>query len=225
MPKLIFDIETVGSDFDGLDGTSQELLMKEVETDEERQAVRDSLGLSPLTGRIVAIGVLNPDSGKGCLFYQRQNDEQEETLDVITYMPCADEAEILNKFWETAAKYDQLITFNGHSFDCPYVMIRSATNKIKPPVNLMGYRFGDRPHFDLYDKLCNFGAVRFKRSLHLWCQAFGIESPKGDGTSGADVDRLFKEKKCRDIAIYCAGDIKATARLYQYWLDYFPPTK
>jgi len=222
MPKLIFDIETVGVDFESLDKASQEMLLANVENDQERDLIREGLGFSPLTGRVVAIGVINPDTNKGCVYYQKQKNEEEESIEETTYIPCADEKEILKRFWEVATHYDQFITFNGHSFDCPYLMIRSAILKIKPTVGLMGYRFGDKPHLDIYDKLTNYGAVRFKRSLHLWCQAFGIESPKDKGTTGNDVARLFKEKKCRDVAIYCTGDLKATAKLYEYWEKYMP---
>ena len=84
----------------------------------------------------------------------------------------------------------------------------------------MHNRYYDKPHLDIYDKLTNYGAVRFKRSLHLWCAAFGIKSPKTDGTTGDDVARLFKEKKCRDIARYCVGDLTATKKLYDYWEKY-----
>ena len=99
-------------------------------------------------------------------------------------------------------------------------MIRSAIHKLKPSVNLIHYRFGDKPHLDIYDKLTNYGAVRWKRSLHLWCQAFGIESPKDKGITGHDVAQYFKDKRCREIAMYCFGDIKSTAKLYEYWEKY-----
>ena len=59
MPKLVFDIETVGVDFDSLDKKSQELLLANVETDAQRQLVRDGMGLSPLTRRIFAICIFN----------------------------------------------------------------------------------------------------------------------------------------------------------------------
>ena len=62
--------------------------------------------------------------------------------------------------------------------------------------------------------------MRFKGSLHLWCQAFGIESPKDKGVTGHDVTRLFKEGRCRDIALYCVRDIVSTAKLYAYWEKY-----
>ncbi len=220
MPKLVFDIETVGVDFESLDHKSQELLLVGAEDDAERQLVRDGMGFSPLTGFIVAIAIINPETGKGATYYIKQNDEVEEDIDGNLMVPCADEKEILKRFWELATHYDQFISFNGHSFDCPFLMLRSAILKVKPSVNLMQYRYGDKPHLDVYEKLTNYGAVRFKRSLHLWCQAFGIESSKDKGITGLEVAPYFRAKRCREIALYCFDDIKATARLFEYWEKY-----
>ncbi|MDP4001659.1 MAG: ribonuclease H-like domain-containing protein [bacterium] len=221
MPKLVFDIETVGVDFEALDPTAQELLLASAKDDAERQVIREMLGVSPLTGRVVAVAFLNPETNKGGVYYQKQNDnEKEEEVDGYLMVPCADEKEILKRFWDLANHYDQFITFNGYGFDCPFMMIRSAIFKIKPSVNLMHNRYYDKPHLDVYDKLTNYGAVRFKRSLHLWCQAFGIESPKDKGITGHDVGQYFKDKRCREIALYCVGDIKSTAKLYEYWEKY-----
>lgn len=220
MPKLIFDIETVGDEFESLDAKSQELLLASADNEEAKQLIREGMGFSPLTGRVVAIALLNPETNKGAVYYQKQNDETEETVDGKLLVPCADEKEILKRFWETAAHYDQFVTFNGHSFDVPFLAIRSAILKIRPTANLMGYRYNDRPHLDVYDKITNYGAVRFKRSLHLWCQAFGIESSKDKGIDGNEVARYFKDKKCREIAIYCFDDVLATAKLLDYWEKY-----
>ena len=99
-------------------------------------------------------------------------------------------------------------------------MIRSAVLKIRPTVNLMHNRYAKQPHFDLLDVLSNFGAARWRKSLHMWCQAFDIESPKADGITGDDVARLYKEKEYLKIAKYCFGDIVATSKLYDYWNKY-----
>ena len=220
MPKLIFDIETVGVEFDSLDQTSQDFLLASAKDDIQRQMIREELGFSPLTGRIVTIGVLNPETGKGAAYYQQQNGETEETEREMNLVPCIDEKDILKRFWEVATHYDQFVTFNGHSFDVPFLAIRSAVHRVKPSCNLISNRYYDKPHLDVYDRLTNFGAVRFKRSLHLWCMAFGIKSPKAGGMTGDDVARLFKEKKCRDVAKYCYGDLIATKELYDYWERY-----
>ena len=219
-PKLIFDIETVGVEFDSLDEKAKEFLLAWTDTPEEIENIKNGLGFSPLTGQIVAIGVLNPESDKGAVYYQAGKKSENVEDKNALYVSCANEKEVLEHFWESATHYNQFITFNGHAFDCPFVMIRSAILKIKPTKSLMHNRYYDTPHLDLYDRLTNFGAVRFKRNLHMWCQAFGIASPKANGISGDDVAQLFKDKKHLEIARYCFDDLKATKELYRYWEKY-----
>ncbi len=215
MPKLIFDIETVASDFDSLDDKSKEFLIKFAETEEEVEEIKNGLSFSPLTGRIVAIGILNPDSDNGAVYFQADNQTQSFKKDNRQFVACIEEGEILNNFWQTALHYDRFIIFNGRCFDNPYIMIRSAILKIKLTKNLMPNRYYDN-HIDLLDRLTFFGAVRRKMNLHLWCQAFGIESPKSKGVSGSEVGQLFREGKYREIAEYCFDDLKATGALYEY---------
>ncbi|MCM8763668.1 MAG: ribonuclease H-like domain-containing protein, partial [Candidatus Omnitrophica bacterium] len=124
------------------------------------------------------------------------------------------------QFWQTIRRYDQFITFNGRSFDCPYIMIRSAIHKIKPTRNLMPYRYDSKEHIDLLDLFTFYGAVRKRFSLHMWCRAFGIKSPKEEGITGDTVKDFFKEKKFLEIARYCLGDLYATKELYFYWDKY-----
>ncbi|HEY4475452.1 MAG TPA: hypothetical protein VJB92_01890, partial [Candidatus Paceibacterota bacterium] len=79
----------------------------------------------------------------------------------------------------------------------------------------------DAIHIDLLDQLSFQGAVRRKGSLHLWCRAFGIKSPKSEGITGDDVNLLFKKKKYLEIAKYNAGDLRATKQLFEMWNTYF----
>jgi hypothetical protein len=78
-------------------------------------------------------------------------------------------------------------------------------------------------HVDLQDQLTFYGAVHRRPSLHLFCRAFGIESPKANGVAGDDVAKLFRDKKFRDIATYNAGDVTATTELYKQWVTYLAP--
>ncbi len=227
MPRLIFDIETVGVEFDSLDDKSQELLLRFAETPEDIEAVKDGLGFSPLTGQVVAIGVLNPETSKGAVYFLNPDGEVEKQVkDGVQYIPYATEKDLLKNFWDASAHYDQFITFNGRSFDAPYLMIRSAINKVKPTKNLMTYRYESEQygkiitHLDLLDRLTFFGAVRRKGGLHMWCRAFGIKSPKSEGISGEDVAQLFKDKEYIKIAEYCFDDVLATEKLYEYWEKY-----
>ena len=231
MPRLIFDIETVGVEFDSLDPKSKELLLRFAENNEDIEAVKDGLGFSPLTGQIVAIGVLNPETNKGAVYYLVPDGNppaggEKSDDDNVQYIPFATEKDLLKSFWDASAHYDQFITFNGRSFDAPYLMIRSAIDKVKPTKNLMTYRYESDQygktitHLDLLDRLTFFGAVRRKGNLHMWCQAFGIESPKSKGVSGDDVAQLFREKEYLKIAQYCFDDVLATEKLWEYWERY-----
>lgn len=234
MATLIFDIETIGEDYDSLDATTQKMLTrwlkKESYDDEEYEQaladIKNGLGFSPLTGEIVAIGVLDMEKNKGAVYYQAPGQENaDEEIEGIVFKQKT-EAEMLESFWQGAKNYQNFVSFNGRCFDVPYTMVRSAVHKIKPTKNLMANRYlnyqrDDAKHIDLLDQLSFYGTVKRKGSLHLWSRAFGIKSPKADGVDGDDVAGLFKEKKFLDIAKYNVGDLRATKELYEQWKEFF----
>ena len=233
MPKLIFDIETIGENFDELDHATQEVLTKWIKKDSESEEeyaqaleeLKSGLGFSPLTGQIVAIGVLDYDKNQGVVYFQAPGENLKEFQeDNITFKPSA-EKEMLENFWKGAEKYNEFITFNGRGFDAPFLAVRSAVHKIKATKDLMSNRYLNSQkfgatHIDLFDQLTFYGATRRKGGLHLWCRAFGITSPKAQGVTGDDVAQLFKEKKYKEIARYNVGDLTATKELYDYWKNY-----
>ena len=231
---LIFDIETVGADFNSLDETTRESLTRwirrEAGDDREKYNVlladlKEGLGFSPLTGEIVAVGVLDTEKNKGVVYFQAPDSLIEEYRDAnFTFKPKT-EAEMLAAFWLGAKRYTEFVSFNGRSFDVPFLLLRSAAHKIKPTVDLMSNRYlGSQyyraKHIDLLDQLSFYGAVRRKGNLHLYCRALGIHSPKAGGITGDDVGRLFKEKQYKEIADYNSWDVVATAELYERWKEY-----
>jgi hypothetical protein len=219
MNRVVFDIETVGVEFESLEPSTREYLMKWADTEEEAEKVREGLGLYPQTAEIAAIGMLNPDTGRGAVYFQTAGDMLlpfEE--DGIRY-ECGTEKEIIGKFWTSIKSYDKFVTFNGRAFDAPFIMIRSAVHRLKPARDLMPNRYNG-PHIDLMDQLNFYGASKRRFSLDMWCKTFGIRSPKADGISGEDVKGLFKAGRHIDIARYCAGDVQATAELFRIWEGY-----
>ena len=233
MPKLIFDIETVGEDFDSLDKISKEALTRWIKREagsEENyenmlEDLKAGLGFSTLTGEIVAIGVLDYEKSKGVVTFQAPDEKIEEFEEDGVRFKQLNEKEMLENFWQGAKNYSEFITFNGRGFDVPFLMVRSAIHGIRPTKDLMSNRYLSSQrdfakHIDLQDQLTFYGAMRRKGGLHLWARAFGIKSPKAEGIKGEDVGRLFKEKKYLDIARYNVGDLWATAELYTYWKNY-----
>ncbi len=221
MLTVIFDIETVGHEFDSLDSMSQEYFLRFAETEPAKEEARNSLSFFPLTAQIVAIGLLEVETDKGFVFYQNCGSLfPEKLMEGDTTFQSGSEKEILKLFWEQLKKYNCFVTFNGRVFDCPFLMLRSAINQIRPTRNLMPYRYQFREHVDLADQLSFYDALRRKFSLHMWCQAFGIPSPKEGGVTGLMVKDMFKQGKCLDIARYCLCDVKATKALYLLWDQY-----
>jgi len=220
MAKIVFDIETVGHDFELLDDTSKEYFLRFAETDEQIEEAKNSLSFYPLTAQIVAIGMLEVESEKGAVYFQSPGGKDKKfTEGNITYIPGT-EQEIITHFWNQLQRYDQFVTFNGRMFDGPFIMIRSAINKIRATKNLVPYRYNHNLHIDLADQLTSYDAMRRKFSLHMWCRAFGIKSPKEEGVTGLQVKGLFKEGRYKDIARYCVRDIQSTKELFQYWDSY-----
>lgn len=229
MAKLIFDIETIGENFNELDRATQATLTrwikKESKTKEEYKIrledLKQGLGFSPLTGEIIAIGVLDYEKNQGAVLYQAPERNIKDFKENNIKFRAMSEKQMLQNFWLGAKKYQEFISFNGRVFDAPFLMIRSALHQIKPSINLMPPRYANiTNHIDLLDQLTFFGALHKKGTLHLWCRAFGIKSPKTEGITGDDIAQLFKEKKYLDIARYNALDLKATKELYEYWQKY-----
>ncbi len=217
--RIVIDIETVGKDFDSFDERTKEYLLKYAETEDDVKAAKEGLGFSPLTGEIVAIGMLNPDTRRGAVYYQSPEVLQEPLEEEGIEYVADTETGILGKFWETVRHYDQIITFNGRGFDAPFLILRSAIHKIQPTKELMPNRY-NLSHVDLLDVLTFYGSVRRKFSLHMWCKAFGIKSPKEDGVTGYEVPDLFKQQQYLTIARYCVGDLHATKELFEFWEKY-----
>lgn len=229
MSTLIFDIETVGEKWEGLDEVTKDTLTrwlkKTARTREEEESlledIKNELGFSPLTGMIVALGLYDCERKQGVVYYQGRK-SVEDFLDPTTHFTyrVRTEAELLADFWDGARHYDTFVTFNGRTFDAPFLFHRSVACGVVPTQNLLEGRFPYQQrscrHVDLLDELTFFGAMARRPSLHLFCRAYGIKSPKGE-VNGDEVAGLFAAGHYLDIARYNAADVLATKELYERW--------
>ncbi len=216
MNRVVFDIETLGYPLDSFDEKQQEYLLKFSKTDEERIEAIQKLALTPLTGHIIAIGMLNPDSHHGKVWFAPEAQESFSSDDGTIEFVSASEKDMLEQFWQAVAHFEQFITFNGRSFDCPYIMLRSAVLGVQPTRNLIPYRYSHVEHCDLLEQLTFYNCMR-KFNLDFYCKSFGIKSPKSEGITGLDLGPLYEAGRFREIAEYCIGDVKATAELFFRW--------
>lgn len=218
MKRLVIDIETVGIPWEEHDPYVREYLMKGL-SEGDAEEMKRSGGLSPFRGKVVAIGVINADDGRACVFYEVP--EQTELIKRVegtrTYI-SGNEREILRQFWEYLGPNDRFISFNGRQFDGPFLMLRSAMHGLTPKRDLVGYRYSFHPNCDLREALNFFNTVygrNFKFNLDLACKAFGVLSPKTENMDGRKVEALYLAGRHEDIANYCLEDVRATCDLYE----------
>lgn len=222
---IVFDIETVGFDFDSLSDSQKEYLLRyaEKETDPQKKSEMTDdairyLSLYPFTAKIISIAMLNTETENSLILYEGKDEELEIEEKQIKYVACS-ENEMIERFWEYSTNTDKVVTFNGRQFDIPFLMLRSAVLKIKPSINFIGSRYNTTQHIDLLEKLTFYGLVR-KFNLDFYCHAFGIDSPKSKGVTGMEVKELYKAGRVKDIAVYCGEDVKATHELYKIWMEF-----
>ncbi len=230
--RLVFDVEFVAEKWEDFDKYTQKDLLKRAPDpkedpngyEKELANVQDQLVFSPLTGFIVAIGVYDIDTEKGAVYYQDPKGKQKDIEeDNIKYVPMT-EPEILVKFWALAETADEFISFFGRRSDVPYINIRSAIHGIRPSKDLISNRYNSSRfpgavHYDLAELLSFYGTAMYRGSLHRWCRAFGIDSPKGD-MDASQVTDYFYAGKGLEIAKYNVGDLYATAALFHKWDQY-----
>jgi hypothetical protein len=94
------------------------------------------------------------------------------------------------------------------------VALSSLGHQAQPKFNAIALRH--RAHRSL-------GAIDVPRrdatvQSRLLLSSFWDSKPKGR-LSGPQVNQLFAEGKYREIAQYCADDVRATAELYRRWRE------
>jgi hypothetical protein len=215
---VVFDIETVSFPWLELDALQREKLTRRAEDHEDFLRRKEGGALSPYTGKVIVIGMQNPETRRGIVWYEapgaRAARPSEDGL--FEYVAC-DEPTMLREFWENVDKFDRFVSFNGRSFDGPFLSVRSAVHALAPSKNLSGYRYSVETHVDLMEVLSFQGAVARDQqpSLHAACVAFGIPSPKSEGMHGYAVGDLYRRGLVREIADYCRRDVEATAALFK----------
>lgn len=229
MGTLVIDIETVGEPFESFDPETVKSLTRHFadspNSDAELKRLKTQLGFSPLTGFIVALGMYDIERQRGAVYYVGNGEDDTWIENNFTFKERT-EKELLEDFWEGARSYDTFVTFNGRAFDVPFILHRSFVHEIRPSVTLLQSRYLTRQqlpyHVDLLDEFTFYGTTYRRPSLHLLCRANNIESPKGE-IDGYDVAKLFLKKQFRDIALYNARDVVATAVLYEKWKRVLAP--
>lgn len=167
--------------------------------EEKRAAWYERAALSPLTGRILAIGYSD-----GIVHGAEHS---------------ADEGAMIGGFFARvgplAPKREQLVGWNIHDFDLPFICRRALVHGLSIPPALLptGHSRFFWPSW-LIDlrAIWGFGEHQPAGSLEVVCRTLGLGQKNGDG---ADFARLYfgtPEERAQALS-YLANDLALTAKL------------
>jgi DNA polymerase elongation subunit (family B) len=154
----------------------------------KKDEIAEGFALSPMTGRILGIGLLLPQAGTETYI-------EDTEVNMLHYLD-----ELFTK------NVGKLVTFNGKGFDVHFIKIRSAILGVQMPL-IFNRKYDVDRHFDVREVLTSFGANQ-KGTLKEWAIAFGTTPAKD---SGKAIHLLTKEERQEK----CLTDVRNTNFIYQ----------
>jgi uncharacterized protein YprB with RNaseH-like and TPR domain len=154
----------------------------------------DKAALDPLTGRVIAIGMLDIETDN---FFIIGHD---------------DEARTLTEFWEASrgemGRNNPLIGFNIHGFDLPFLIRRSWKHRVTVPFGIRRGRYWSDQVCDLRD-CWQLGDRQARGSLDSIARHLGVGAKNGDGKAFAELWQTNRQQ----AEAYLRNDIELTAKV------------
>jgi hypothetical protein len=171
----------------------------------QRRDFFDKAALDPLTGRVVAIGVLVFDAlgedGMQCSDSSR-----------CLILGHDDEAQTLREFWALTqaemGRMNPMIGFNIFGFDLPFLFRRSWKRRVPIPFGLRRGRYWGDQLIDLRD-VWQLGDRQARGSLDSIAKHLGVGAKNGDGKAFAELWRTDRKQ----AEAYLRNDLDLTLRI------------
>jgi hypothetical protein len=167
--------------------------LAETEANHRRDFI-ERAALDPLTGRVVAIGLLNLVGG---------------TFEVIGH---DDEAQTLRAFWAACrgeqGRVHEMVGFNIYQFDLPFLFRRSWRHRVEVPFGIRRGRYWSDEMVDLRE-YWQLGDRQARGSLDSIAKHLGLGGKNGDGKAFAELWRTDRER----AMAYLRNDLELTAKI------------
>jgi hypothetical protein len=172
-----------------------------------RRDFLDKAALDPLTGRVVAIGIMLVAPHPSPL----PSAEREKTFSIIGH---DDEARTLREFWAATrgdlGRLNPTMGFNIFNFDLPFLIRRSWKHRVAVPLGIRRGRYWGDQLVDLRDAW-QLGDRQAKGSLDAIAKHLGVGAKNGDGKAFAELWQSARPK----AEAYLRNDIELTAKVAQ----------
>lgn len=159
-----------------------------------RREFFERAALDPLTGRVLAVGLLYPDSGE------------------FVVIGHDDEAATLREFWDATrgemGRINQMVGFNSHLFDLPFLVRRSWKHRVPVPMGIRRGRYWSEQCVDLRDAW-QLGDRQARGSLDAVAKHLGVGAKTGEGKAFAE---LWASNRDQAVA-YLRNDVQLTAKI------------
>jgi len=189
----------------------------EAETNHRRDFF-DRAALDPLSGRVVAIGMLVYDA-------RGESGPEFDEVGELVIIGHEDEAQTLREFWQFTqgemGRMNPMIGFNIFGFDLPFLFRRSWKQRVPIPFGLRRGRYWGDQLIDLRDAW-QLGDRQARGSLDSIAKHLGVgaklAAPAANGAApgkpitGADFAGLWKTDR-KQAEAYLRNDLELTARI------------
>ncbi len=155
----------------------------------------ETTSLEADAGTLVSAGLMS-DKGRG---------------EYLEAKRTSDEKSLLLKLVKRLESYDVMVTWNGRSFDVPFLTTRLMKHSVDPRPILR------KSHIDLADVVKSRLRLTFTYLDHV-CDFFQIDRKKGP--MGLDVPHLYvralegDRKAATSIREHCLDDLRATRQVF-----------
>ncbi|HVV73612.1 MAG TPA: ribonuclease H-like domain-containing protein [Verrucomicrobiae bacterium] len=164
----------------------------EAEANHRREFI-ERAALDPLTGRVLAVGLLSGDAE-------------------FRVLGNENEAALLREFWSACqgetSRLNRMVGFNTNSFDLPFLIRRSFKHRVEIPFGIRRGRYWGDEMVDLREDW-QLGDRQARGSLDTIARYLGVGQKTGDG---ADFARLWNEHRTKAVE-YLRTDLELTARI------------
>jgi len=176
----------------------------EAEANHRRDFI-DKAALDPLTGRVVAVGVMaldasgeaGPSFARGGRFFIIGHDDEAQTLREFWELTCGD-----------MGRMNPMIGFNIFGFDLPFLFRRSWKHRVPIPLGLRRGRYWSDQVIDLRD-CWQLGDRQARGSLDAVAKHLGVGAKTGDGKAFAELWRSDRKQ----AEAYLRNDVELTAKV------------
>lgn len=195
--------------------------------------INDKFPLSPLTGKITAIGFMSTHKVDNIQMNEIENlDTVGKAYYKMLSLEDSTEEEMLISAWRIMTEYyndgHKFVTYNGKTFDMPFMIRRSIMLGISKPmglpsIDMLTAKFNSNYHLDLFQELHTYDEMKQFKFIaqQEWAYRFGLVT-EIKGSHGAECIAMYQIGDWNGIRQHLLADLTKTMLLFKRMRGWLP---